>query len=108
MRQVKTGEITYAVRATKAGDLEISEEDIIGLVEGKIITAGSAVPEVTLSVIESMVDEDSSIISLYTGSNQDFAEAEQFAELVTKTFPDCEVELYHGGQPLYYFIISVE
>ena len=108
MRQVKTGEITYAVRATKAGDLEIEEEDIIGLVEGKIVTAGGSVTDVTLSILQTMVDDEASVISLYTGDNQDFSEAEQFAELVTNTFPDCEVELYHGGQPLYYFIVSVE
>lgn len=108
MRQVKTGEITYAVRATKAGDLEIEEEDIIGLVEGRIVSAGGSVPDVTMSILQTMVDEQSSVISLYTGDNQDFSEAEQFAELVTNTFPDCEVELYQGGQPLYYFIVSVE
>ncbi len=108
MRQVLTGEVTYAVRATRAGDLQIEEEDIIGLVEGKITAAGGSVSEVTLGVLNRMVDEDSSVISLYTGENQDFSEAEQFAEVVTNTFPDCEVELYHGGQPLYYYIVSVE
>lgn len=108
MRQVKTGEVTYAVRATKAGDLQIEEQDIIGLAEGKISCVGQSVSDVTMSLLSEMVDEESSIISIYTGDNQDFSEAEEFASKVEEEFPECEVELYKGGQPLYYYILSVE
>lgn len=108
MRQVKTGEVTYAVRATKAGDLQIEEEDIIGLVEGKIAAAGRSIDEVTLDLLDSMVEDESSVISLYSGDNHSFANAEVLAETVRERYPDCEVELYQGNQPLYYYILSVE
>ncbi len=108
MRQVKTGEVTYAVRATKAGDLQIEEEDIIGLVEGKITTAGRSIDEVTLNLLDTMVEDESSVISLYSGDNHSFASAEALADTVRERYPECEVELYQGNQPLYYYILSVE
>lgn len=106
--EVKTGEITYAVRATVAGDLRIDEKDIIGLTDGKIAVVGQSVADVAHRLIESMVDEDSSVISLYYGEDQDPAEAEQLHKELSEKYPHCEVEVHSGGQPLYYFIISVE
>lgn len=108
MKEVKTGEVTYAVRATVAGDLQIEEKDIIGLAEGKIAVVGSSVCDVTKRLIDHMMDEESSVISIYYGVDQDFSEAEQLRELTQNDYPDCEVELYEGGQPLYYYIVSVE
>ena len=108
MKEVKTGEVTYAVRATVAGDLQIEEKDIIGLAEGKIAVVGSSVCDVTKRLIDHMMDEESSVISIYYGADQDFSEAEQLRELTQNDYPDCEVELYEGGQPLYYYIVSVE
>lgn len=108
MEEVKTGEVTYAVRTTKAGDLEIEEHDIIGLAEGKIAVAGKSVNEVALMLLEELVDEDSSMISIYVGDNQDLADAEEFRATVEESFPDCDVEMHKGDQPLYYYIMSVE
>lgn len=108
MRDVKTGEITYAVRSTVAGDLHIEERDIIGLSEGKIAVVGSSPENVTLDLLTTMVDDDSSVISIYYGADQDEESAHSLNELIQKQYPDCEVEVYSGGQPLYYYIISVE
>ncbi len=108
VKQVKTGEVTYAVRSTIAGDLQIEEQDIIGLVEGKIAIAGQSVDQVSLDLLKTMVDEDSSIISIYAGDNRTQRESESFHSQVQTAFPDLDVELYQGGQPLYYYILSVE
>lgn len=108
MREVKTGEVTYAVRSTVAGDLHIEERDIIGLVEGKIAVVGATPTAVTLDLVRKMVDEDSSVISVYYGADQDAQGAEELHELLCEEYPECEVEVYPGGQPLYYYIVSVE
>lgn len=108
MVEVKTGEVTYAVRSTKAGDLQIEEQDIIGLAEGKIAVAGKSVNQVAFKLLEKLVDSDSSVISIYVGDNQDMAEAEEFRNTVEEKFSGCDVELYLGDQPLYYYIMSVE
>lgn len=108
VQQVQSGEITYAVRSTKAGELQIEEQDFIGLAEGKIVVAGQSLNTVGLQLLDNLVDEDSSLISIYTGDEQGQAAAEEFKALVQEKHPDCEVELYEGGQPLYYYILSVE
>lgn len=108
IQEVKTGEVTFAVRSTVAGDLEIEEKDIIGLLEGDIAAVGSAPEQVVLELLESMVDDDSSVISIYYGEEQAEEEAMRLNELVEEAYPDCEVEVYSGGQPLYYYILSVE
>lgn len=108
MREVKTGEVTYAVRSTVAGDLQIEERDIIGLSEGKIAVVGSTPSGVAMDLLKTMVDEDSSMISIYYGADQDLEDAQIFGERVEAEYPDCEVEIYSGGQPLYYYIVSVE
>ena len=108
LRFVKTGEVTYAVRASKAGELNIEEQDIIGLVEGKISCVGQCIADVTIQLVEHMVSEDSSVISIYYGQDQDPEEAEALRDALEEKYPDCEVEVYKGGQPLYYYILSVE
>ena len=108
MREVKTGEITYAVRSTVAGDLHIEERDIIGLAEGKIAVVGATPASVAQDLLRKMVDEDSSVISIYYGADLDEAAAQELTELISAEFPECEVEVYAGGQPLYYYIVSVE
>lgn len=108
MREVKTGEVTYAVRSTVAGDLQIEERDIIGLSEGKIAVVGSTPSGVAMDLLKTMVDEDSSMISIYYGADQNLEDAQIFGERVEAEYPDCEVEIYSGGQPLYYYIVSVE
>lgn len=108
IKYVRSGEITYAVRSTKAGELRIEEKDYIGLADGKIVVAGQSLTEVGLQLLDTIVDSDSSLISIYVGENQDMKEAEKFQELVKKEHKGCEVELYNGGQPLYYYFLSVE
>jgi len=108
MRDVKTGEVTFAVRSTVAGDLQIEERDIIGLAEGKIAVVGSNPSMVAMDLLATMVDEDSSVISIYYGADQEPEQAEELDKLVQEQYPQCEVEIYSGGQPLYYYIVSVE
>ena len=108
LENVRSGEITFAVRSTKAGEIDIEEQDYIGLAEGKIVTAGRSLTAVGLELLDNLVDEDSSLISIYVGDNQDMQAAEEFKALVEEKFDFCEVELYHGGQPLYFYIMSVE
>ncbi len=108
LENVRSGEITFAVRSTKAGEIDIEEQDYIGLAEGKIVTAGRSLTAVGLELLDNLVDEDSSLISIYVGDNQDMQAAEEFKALVEEKFDFCKVELYHGGQPLYFYIMSVE
>jgi DAK2 domain fusion protein YloV len=108
MREVKTGEVTYAVRSTVAGDLHIEERDIIGLAEGKIAVVGATPTGVAQDLIRKMVDEDSSVISIYYGADLEPEAADELDELISAEYPDCEVEVHSGGQPLYYYIVSVE
>lgn len=108
MGEVKTGEVTFAVRATVAGDLRIEERDIIGLADGKIAVVGSDPSEVAFDLLQTLIDEDSSVVSIYYGEDQDESEAERLYGDVQEKYPQCEVEVYQGGQPLYYYIVSVE
>lgn len=108
MREVKTGEITYAVRSTVAGDLQIEERDIIGLAEGKIAIVGSSPDSVAMDLLRTMVDDDSSVISIYYGADHPSQAAEGLRDMLHEEYPHCEVEVCFGGQPLYYYIVSVE
>ncbi len=108
MEHIHSGEITYAVRSTKAGELNIEEQDFIGLADGKIVAAGQSLNQVGMQVLASLVKESSSLISIYFGDNIITDEAEAFSTLVKEKYKECEVELYSGGQPLYYYILSVE
>ena len=108
MREVKTGEVTYAVRSTVAGDLQIEERDIIGLAEGKIAVVGSSPDVVTLDLLRGMMDDDSTVISIYYGADETEDQANTLRNTLHKEYPDCEIEIYSGGQPLYYYIVSVE
>ncbi len=106
--EVKTGEVTYAVRSTVAGDLQIEERDIIGLAEGRIAIVGSSPDDVAMDLLRTMVDDESSVISVYYGADQRAEGAEDLSATLQKEYPHCEVEVYPGGQPLYYYIVSVE
>ena len=90
------------------GGIEVSEGDIIGITGKALISSGKKVEEVTRNVIRDMVDEDSGIITLYYGEAVEEDEARLFAENIQDEFDDLDVELYYGGQPLYYYLISVE
>lgn len=105
---VATGEVTYAVRSTKTGNLDINEKDIIGLADGEIRVAARSIDEVGIELLKLLVDEDKEIISIYYGEQINADEANAFLSKVEETFPDLEVELHDGGQPLYYYVFGVE
>lgn len=105
---VKTGQVTYAVRDTISNGRDIKKDDIIGIGEKEIVASGSSVSEVTKELLEALIDEDSEIVSLFYGSDVDKKEAETLLETLQDEYSDIYVELYEGGQPLYYYIISVE
>lgn len=108
LETIKSGEITYAVRDTVMGGIEVAEGDVIGITGKALISSGKQVEEVTRNVIKEMVDDDASIITLYYGEDVEEDAARLFAENIQDEFEDLDVELYYGGQPLYYYLISVE
>ncbi|WP_353892154.1 DAK2 domain-containing protein [Proteinivorax hydrogeniformans] len=105
---VKSGQITYAVRDSKYDDLEINKGDILGIAEGEITVLGKGVKEITLELLEKIVDEESEIITLFYGQDMKEEESFEIVESIEAKFEDVEVELHYGGQPLYYFLVSVE
>lgn len=105
---VKTGQVTYAVRDTVIDDIEIKEHDFMGIGDQGILSAGKDMQSVIMEMVEKMVDEDSSIISIYYGSDVDEDEANELSKQLEEKFSDCELEVYSGGQPIYYYFISVE
>lgn len=108
VKEVKTGQVTYAVRDTVFNDMEIKKDEIIALSEGNIITHGDNPEEQTLELIKQMVDEDSFLITLFYGDKVEKKVAEELKTKVEQIAEDCDVEIIYGGQPLYYYIISVE
>ncbi|MDY5212117.1 DAK2 domain-containing protein [Intestinibacter sp.] len=105
---VKSGQVTYAVRNTVINDVEVKEGNIIGLGEGKLLSAGDDIDEITTNLIESLVDEDSAIITLFYGEDIKEEQAEALKESLEEKFEDIDIELYYGGQPIYYYLVSVE
>ena len=105
---VKSGQVTYAVRNTVINDVEVKEGNIIGLGEGKLLSAGDNIDEITTNLIESLVDEDSAIITLFYGEDTSKEDAQALRDALEENFEDVDVELHYGGQPLYYYLISVE
>ena len=108
LSSVKSGQVTYAVRDTVINDVEVKEGNIIGIAEGKLLSAGDKVDEITTDLVEKLVDEDSAIITLFYGEDTSKEEAEALRDALEEKFEDIDVELHYGGQPLYYYLISVE
>ena len=108
MSGVATGEITYAVRDTVIDDNEIKKGNIMGIGDEGILAVGEDLEDTTIEMIDAMVDEDSGMISIYYGEDMSEEAAEALAEKLTDAYPDCDVEVNPGGQPIYYYIISVE
>lgn len=106
--QLITGEITYAVRSIQIGSLNINQGDIIGLVNGDIETFGEIPEDVVEEALKKIPSASSSLISIYYGSDVSAITAQDLLNRLEKTFPDAEIELYYGGQPLYYYLFSVE
>ena len=108
MSYIKTGQSTYAVRDTVIDDKEIHEGNIMGIGDDGILSVGEDIADTTVDMIREMVDEESEIVSLYYGSDVTEDDANELAKKVEKALPDVEVEVYPGGQPIYYYIASVE
>lgn len=105
---VKTGEVTYAVRDTSINGIAIKVDDIMGIDDDGIKKVGQDIEKVTLELLEEMVDEDSELISIYYGEDTTKEQAEALLEKVEEAYGDCDVQLEYGGQPIYYFLLSVE
>ena len=108
MQRVKTGQITYAVRNTMIDNIEITEGDIMALGDHGILAVGKAIEHTALESLKSMVDDESELITIYYGADVSEEDAETLREKAEESFGDCEVELHPGGQPIYYYLISVE
>lgn len=107
-QRVRTGMVTYAVRDTDLDDMHIHEGDIIGLYNGKIQTVGSDIHDVTLRLMQEAVTEDDELITVYYGKDVAEADARALTDALADAYGDCDVEMQLGGQPLYYYLISVE
>ena len=108
IQNVKTGQVTYAVRDTHIDDKEIHEGDIMGIGDKGILAVGKDVEETTLELLEALVDEDSELISLYYGEEVKEEEAQEFIAKVEEKYPDVDVDAHFGGQPIYYYVLAVE
>lgn len=108
MSYVKTGEVTYAVRDTVIDDKEIKEGNIMGIGDEGMLAVGEDIADTTVEMIQAMQDEDSEIVSVYYGEGMTGEDADALAEKITEVLPELEVEIYPGGQPVYYYIVSVE
>lgn len=106
--RVKTGQITYAVRDTVIEDKTIRQGDYMGIGDAGILSVGTDMESVTMSMIEEMVDGDTELISVYYGAEVTEEEAEKIRKKVEAAYSSCDVELQYGGQPIYYYIVSVE
>lgn len=108
IKTVKTGQVTYAVRDTHIDDKEIHQGDIMGIGDDGILAVGQDVLTVSREVVDAMMDEDSELVSIYYGADMSEDDAEKLGEMVGEAYPDCDVEVNYGGQPIYYCVISVE
>ena len=106
--RVKTGQVTYAVRDTTIDDKEIKQGDYMGIGDHGILAAGKELAAITIEMLDQMMDEESELISIYYGSDISEPDAEQLASDITAKYPNGDVELQYGGQPIYYYIVSVE
>ena len=106
--QVKTGQVTFAVRDTVFEDKEIKEGDIIGIHNGRIETVGQSIHDIALDLVGHVVEDGDSLITVYYGQDTEEADAQALGDEVAAQFPDLDVEVQYGGQPLYYYLISAE
>ncbi len=105
---VKTGQVTYAVRDTSIDDKEIKQGDFMGIGDKGILSVGTDMSDVTVKMLQEMVDDDVELISIYYGEDVKEEDASAFHEKVEAMYPRCDVELQYGGQPIYYYLISAE
>lgn len=105
---VRTGEVTYAVRDTQIDDKTITQGDYMGIGDKGILTNGTDLEEVTLGMVDAMMSEELELISIYYGSDVKEEDAEKLRQTIADKYTNCDVELQYGGQPIYYYVISAE
>jgi len=105
---VKSGQVTYSVRDTVIDDKEICQGDYMGIGDEGILSVGKELEQVTLDMISRMIDEESAIVSIYYGAGMTQEAADMVGQRVAEQFPDVELEIHYGGQPVYYYVVSVE
>lgn len=108
IQNVKTGQVTYAVRDTKIDEKEIHQGDIMGIGDDGILAVGKEIAGTAMNMLSELVDEETEIIGIYYGEDVTETDAEAFGDQVAKIYPNAEVEVHYGGQPIYYYVISVE
>lgn len=108
VKNVKTGQVTYAVRDTHIDDKEIHEGDIMGIGDHGILAVGGEIRKTTLDMLEQLVDEDSELISIYYGEEVKEEDANELIEQIEELYPDADVDAHFGGQPIYYYVLAVE
>lgn len=106
--EIEYGEVTYAVRTTQLDGFDLKEGDVIGLTSKKIVAKSNNVVECASEVIDKLIDEDKSVITLYYGNGVSEEEASEFADVLSEKYEDIEVQVLYGGQPHYYYMMSVE
>ncbi len=107
-QRVRTGTVTYAVRDSEIDGMHIKQGDIIGLYNGKIVVDGDNIHDVAAELMKQIVTEDDELITVYYGKDVAEADAKSLTDEIADQYDDCDVELHKGGQPLYYYLISVE
>jgi dihydroxyacetone kinase-like predicted kinase len=108
IERVKTGQVTYAVRDTRIDDKEIHKDDIMGIGDAGILSVGTDIAETTKAMLAEMIDEESMMVSIYFGADVAETDAEKLAGEISELYPDVDVDTHFGGQPIYYYVISVE
>lgn len=108
MERIKTGQVTYAVRDTQIDGMEIHKGDIMGIGDGGMLAVGTSIERTAVDTLKAMMDEDAELISIYYGGDVKPEEAERVFARAREICPGCEVELHDGGQPIYYYLMSVE
>jgi len=105
---VKTGQVTYAVRDTVIDDKEIKQDDYMGIGDAGILSVGQELEPTVMEMMAQLIDEDSAIVSVYYGEDMKQEEADELGAKIEEAYPDVEVEVHYGGQPIYYYVLSVE
>ena len=108
LSNIKTGQVTFAARNSEFDGLQIEEGDILGMEENKITILGTDANDVAMKVIENLTDDGDAVITLFYGSDVSGENAQKLSEHLREKYPKCDVITHCGGQPLYYYIISVE
>ena len=108
IKNVKTGQVTYAVRDTHIDDKEIPEGDIMGIGDKGILSVGKNIEDTTKEMLSQLIDDESELISLYYGEEVTEEDAEKFTGEIEALYPDIDVDTHFGGQPIYYYVLAVE